>query len=315
MSASATSLADQFGAMTPAELRAYFTQTDVLEITEAIRSTDDEDLRRLIAIEAFREEGVVVILDRFAEFADAERLRGIDGVVRFELFRAGKEIERHTARFSGGDVELDDDAEPDVTISADMVDFIRLVTGERNAALLYLSDRLRLAGDEMLALDVGCVFTVPGADAVAVDPTNLDPVEVATTVAQSSARHLREVMRGSFRSIVLSEVFRRFPDFLDAGKAANLRLSVGFRIGGRADDEVDRYTVHVRDGVCTVETDPPEGQPRDATISLDGADFLRLATGQLHPVRGVLTGALKVRGDKGKALALNAAMEPPQPRS
>lgn len=315
MSASATSLADRFAAMTPAEVHDFFTRTHVLEITETIRSADDEDLRRLVAIEAFREEGVVVILQRFPEFAHADRLRTIEGVVRFELFRGGKEIERHTARFSGGEVVLDDMAEPDVTISADMVDFIRLVTGERNAALLYLGDRLHLEGDEMLALDVGSVFTVPGTDTVAVDPTSLDPVEVATAVAQSSGSHMREVMRGSFRPIVLSEVFRRFPDFLDPARSRNLSLSVGFRIGGRADGEVDRYCVHLRDGVCTVETEPPEGQRRDATITLDGADFLRLATGQLHPVRGVLTGSLKVRGDKGKALALNGAMCPPQPRA
>ncbi|MEO7351384.1 MAG: SCP2 sterol-binding domain-containing protein [Marmoricola sp.] len=51
-----------------------------------------------------------------------------------------------------------------------------------------------------------------------------------------------------------------------------------------------------------------------ATISLDGAGLLRLATGQLHPVRGVLTGALKVKGDRAKALALNAGMMPPRPR-
>lgn len=314
MPASATSLADRFGAMTPAEVHAFFAETDVLEITETIRSTDDEDLRRLIAIEAFREEGVVVILDRFPEFADTERLREIDGVVRFELSLGGKEIERHTARFAAGRVELDDKVEPAVTISADMVDFIRLVTGERNAALLYLGDRLHLEGDAMLALEVGSVFTVPGTDAVAVDPTALDPVDVATAVAHSSTKHLREVMRGAFRPIVLGEVFRRFPDFLDVEKAQKHDLVVGFRIGGRADDEVDRYVVHVRDGACTVETDPPQGQRRDATISLDGADFLRLVTGQLNPVKGVLTGALKIRGDKGKALALNAVMEPPQPR-
>jgi putative sterol carrier protein len=121
-------------------------------------------------------------------------------------------------------------------------------------------------------------------------------------------------MASGFRPIVLEEVFRRFPDFVDTGKASRLRLSVGFRIGGRGDGEVDRYVVHLADGACTIETGPPEGQRRDATITLDGADFLRLATGQLHPVRGVLTGALKVKGDRAKALALNAVMVPPQPR-
>ena len=47
---------------------------------------------------------------------------------------------------------------------------------------------------------------------------------------------------------------------------------------------------------------------------MEGHDFLRLATGQLNPVRGVLTGAMKVKGDRAKALALNAVMVPPQPR-
>jgi putative sterol carrier protein len=279
-----------------------------------IRDAPDEDLRRLIDLDHFRAEGVVAILDRFPEFADADRLRGIDGVARFDLARGKKVSERHTARFGGGSVSLEPDAAPDVTISAEIIDFVRLVTGQCNAALLYLGARLGIEGDAMLALAVGSVFRVPGSDQAAVDPTALDPVDVATAVATTSGKHMRAVMEGGFRPVVLEEVFRRFPDFIDAGKAADLALTVGFRIGGRTDGEVDRYCVHVRDGACTIETDPPEGQRRDATITLDGADFLRLATGQLHPVRGVLTGALKVKGDRAKALALNAVMVPPQPR-
>jgi len=188
------------------------------------------------------------------------------------------------------------------------------VTGQSNAALLYLGGHLSIDGDALLALAVGTVFTVPGSGQSAVDPSALDPVDVATAVATTSAKHMRAVMEGGFRPIVLEEVFRRFPDFIDAEKAGDLRLSVGFRIGGRADGDVDRYCVHVSDGVCTIETSPPEGQHRDATITVEGHDFLRLATGQLHPVRGVLTGALKVKGDRTKALALNAVMVPPQPR-
>jgi len=305
---------DRFAAMSADELNAFFRTSDVLEITDVIRSTSDDELRALIALEHFRDEGVVAILDRFAEFADAARLAEISGVVRFELARSKKDQERHTARFDAGTVTLEEDAEPDVTIAADIVDFVRLVTGQSNAALLYLGGALAIEGDEMLALGVGSVFTVPGSGHAAVDPTALDPVDVATAVASTSGKHMRSVMEGGFRPIVLEEVFRRFPDFIDAEKAGDLQLSVGFRIGGRADGEVDRYVVHVADGVCTIETSPPEGQRRDATITVEGADFLRLATGQLHPVRGVLTGALKVKGDRAKALALNAVMVPPQPR-
>ncbi len=305
---------DRFSAMSASEIREFFRTSDVLEITEVIRSATDDELRALIDIEHFRAEGVVAILDRFAEFADAERLAGIKGVVRFELARSRKDKERHTTRFDGGTVSLDPEAEPDVTIAADIVDFVRLVTGESNAALLYLGAALAIEGEELLALAVGSVFTVPGSERAAVDPSALDPVDVATAVATTSGKHMRSVMEGGFRPIVLEEVFRRFPDFIDAEKAGDLELCVGFRIGGRKDGEVDRYTVHIAEGACTIETDPPEGQRRDATITVEGADFLRLATGQLHPVRGVLTGALKVKGDRAKALALNAVMVPPEPR-
>jgi putative sterol carrier protein len=305
---------ERFTSMSKAEVNGYFCSSDILEITEMIRSASDEDLRRLIDLDHFREEAVDAILDRFGEFSDARRLAEVDGVVRFELARSKKQTECHTARFAGGTVTLEPDAVPDVTIAADILDFVRLVTGESNAALLYLGGKLGIEGRELLALDVGTVFIVPGSEHAAVDPTALDPVDVATAVASTSGKHMRAVMEGGFRPIVLSEVFRRFPDFIDTGKAHSMRLSVGFRVGGRRDGEVDRYCVHIEDGVCTIETDPPEGQRRDATISVDGSDFLRLVTGQLHPVRGVLTGSLKVKGDRAKALALNAVMMPPQPR-
>jgi len=305
---------DRIAAMSAPEMHDYFRTSDVLEITDVIRSASDDELRRLIDVDEFRAEGVVAILDRFAEFADAERLADIKGLVCFELARSPKDLDRHTVRFDSGTVLVEPEARPDVTIGADIVDFVRLVTGESNAALLYLGGQLDIEGDDLLALAVGSVFTVPGSDRAAVDPSALDPVDVATAVASTSVKHMRSVMEGGFRPIVLEEVFRRFPDFIDTGKAADLRLSVGFRMGGRTEGEVDRYVVHVADGACTIESSPPEGQDRDATITLDGADFLRLATGQLHPVRGVLTGALKVKGDRAKALALNAVMVPPQPR-
>ena len=310
-----SAVTDRFTAMSAEQLNAYFCTTDVLEITEMIRAASDEELLTLIDVDHFRQEAVDAILDRFEEFADPARLAEVHGVVRFELARSRKQQECHTARFAGGAVTLDPEAAPDVVIRAGMLDFVKLVTGQSNAALLYLGGQLGIEGQEMLALAVGTVFTVPGSDHAAVDPTALDPVDVATAVAMTSGKHMRAVMDGGFRPIVLEEVFRRFPDFIDSGKAADLQLCVGFRIGGRADGEVDRYTVRVSGGTCTVETDPPEGQRRDATISLDGADFLRLATGQLNPVRGVLTGAMKVKGDRAKALALNAVMVPPQPRA
>ena len=46
-------------------------------------------------------------------------------MVRFELARGRRDRECHTARFAGGTVTLAPEATPDVTIRADLVDFVR----------------------------------------------------------------------------------------------------------------------------------------------------------------------------------------------
>ncbi len=304
---------DRFAALSADEVREFLLAADVVDITDLIRAASESELKALVELEQFRSHGVAAILERFADFSDPQRLGEIDGVVRFDLAGSKRHAAPYTARFAAGRVILEDGT-PDVIIALDVTHFLRLVTGEANAALLYLAGHLAIEGAELLALAVGSVFTVPGSGQPGVDPTALDPVEVATAVASTSAKHMRAVMQGGFRPIVLEEVFRRFPDFIDSEKSRDLRISVGFRIGGRADGEYDRYLVHVFDGVCRIDVSPDEVTPRDATIIIDGADFLRLATGQLHPVRGVLTGAMKVKGNRAKALALNAVMVPPQPR-
>ena len=66
--------------------------------------------------------------------------------------------------------------------------------------------------------------------------------------------------------------------------------------------------VEVREGACQVS---PGGRARDATLVLDGAAFLKLVTGHLNPVVGVMRGALKVRGDVTAGLALHKIMRIP----
>ena len=205
-----------------------------------------------------------------------------------------------------------DDREPtDVVLRTSLLRFVRLVSGERNAGIEYLSGKLDIDGDAELALAIGGMFKVPGKGTVAVDPTALDPAEVAAALGTVSSDHLRKVMRSGFRAIVLSEIFRRLPEFVNPDKAAKTRLTVGFRLLGNPSGEIERYVVHVDQGVATVHVGD-EGGERDATITCEGHDYLRLATGHLNPVAGVLKGQLKVKGDKNKALQLSSIMDIPQ---
>ena len=119
-------------------------------------------------------------------------------------------------------------------------------------------------------------------------------------------------MASGFRPIVLGEIFRRLPEFVNPARPRDVDLTVGFRLLGNPSGEIERYVVRVRDGVATVDAGDA-GEQRDATVTCEGHDYLRLATGHLNPVTGVLKGQLKVRGDKAKALAAQLGhRHPPQ---
>jgi putative sterol carrier protein len=137
---------------------------------------------------------------------------------------------------------------------------------------------------------------------------------VATALKGTKSEHLRKVMASGFRPIVLDEIFRRLPSFLNDRKARNVDLTIGFRLGGRPDGEVDRYVVRIVGGEATVTAGAEEGSARDATVTCEAHEFLRLATGHLSAVTGVLRGQLKVRGDKAKALQLSSVIDFPKAR-
>ena len=300
------------------EAGAFFLDADPVEVVEAVRATSDDDLIELIGREDIRPLAVAAIVSRLHEYAVPERLAEIKGLVRFDLERRDVLLERHGLSFDRGALthlpHLAEGEPVDVVLRTSVLRFIRLVSGERNAGLEYLAGKIDIDGDAELALAVGGLFRVPGTDAVAVDPQMLDPVDVATALKGVRTDHLRKVMASGFRPIVLDEIFRRLPSFVNERKARQLDITVGFRLEGHPSGAVDRYVVRVVDGAATVISDAEEGSARDATVSCDAHEFLRLATGHLSAVTGVLRGQLRIRGDKAKALQLSTVIDFPKAR-
>jgi putative sterol carrier protein len=296
---------------------AFFAEVGPEDLVAAIHATTDDELLALIGRDEVRTVAIERIIERLHEYAVPERLSLLHGVVRFDLVRRDTLLERHGLEFVDGVMtprpHLSGDEPVDVVMTTSLVRFLRLVSGERNAGLEYLAGTLDIEGDAFLALGIGGIFRVPGTGVVAVDPHLLDPVDVATALGQVPSAHLRKVMRSDFRPVVLGEIFRRLPDFVNERKARGVDLSIGFRLLGNPSGEVDRYVVHVHDGVATVESGDPTGE-RDATITCEGHDYLRLATGHLNPVLGVIKGQLKVKGDKAKALQLSSVIDIPHAR-
>ena len=297
------------------EAVAFFADADAEALVAAVAATPDDVLLELIGREEVRPAAILGILRRLHEYAVPERLARLHGTVRIDLERRGRLLERHALRFTHGELEVlvDPHRDADVVLRTSVLRFVRLVSGERNAGLEYLAGKLDIEGDAELALAVGGIFRVPGHQEVAVDPTALDPVDVATALQHTPHDHLKRVMTSGFRPVVLGEIFRRLPEFVDPVRAQKVDLAVGFRLLGNPSGEIERYVVRVHDGAATVEAGD-EGEERDATVTCEAHDYLRLATGHLNPLTGVLKGQLKVKGDRAKALKLASVIDIPEPR-
>jgi predicted lipid carrier protein YhbT len=193
------------------------------------------------------------------------------------------------------------DAAARVTLALDAVDTLGLVTGTADPATLFFTGRLELAGDEAHVLELATYFRAPTA-AGGVDPTRVDVSHMVGVLADVPEKDLRDRLAGGMREPVLSQVFARFPEYLDPERTQDLQVVLKWTLTGRADGEADRWLVHIDRGACRVDQDT-SAEPR-VSFRMDAADFLKLVTGNLNPTLAFVRGKIKVKGDLGFAATL-----------
>ncbi len=138
----------------------------------------------------------------------------------------------------------------------------------------------------------------------------LDVEQAAAAVAQATPEQLAQGMRSEMRGQILDQVFARMREHIKGERAKSIDAVVHWKIGGRPDGGEDVYEVVIRGGGCEVSSDPKE-QPR-VTLSLEGADFLRLVTGNANGPELFMTGKLRIEGDLAFASALPALFTIPR---
>ncbi|WP_422739193.1 SCP2 sterol-binding domain-containing protein [Micromonospora sp. WMMD729] len=127
------------------------------------------------------------------------------------------------------------------------------------------------------------------------DPVALAPRDLAILVKRTPLPEVRALMSGERRDALLREVFRRMPDVFRADRAEGLDAVIHWVIGDRPDGGADRYQLEIADGVCQV-SPVADREPR-LTLTIGGADFLLVVTGNAHPVVLTMKGRLRTRGD------------------
>ncbi len=270
---------------------------DAAELAQAVGEMSDEQLGEVMSSE-LRAPALDEVFRRFPEFVDPDRTSHVDAAIEWIIAGPGTAEDRflvvldHGRCSSGRDL----DAQPQLTLELDAVDFLRLVTGSGNPAAMFITGRLKVRGDGDLAMNVASFFRIPGAgDDAAVDPSAVDAEAMARIIGQADDDALKEGMCSPFRDLVLGEIFRRFPDYMHTERTKGLHAVVKFKIGGRADGSADRYLVFIDDGSCRAERDG-DADAR-TTISMDGHDFLKLVTGNSNPTMTFMKGKLRVHGD------------------
>ena len=167
-------------------------------------------------------------------------------------------------------------------------------------------DPKKLSPEEFRAL------LTPGdsTGAPAIDLSTVEAPIFARLVSRASKEQIKAVVASDLRDHVLGEIFRRMEKHFRPEKAGSTGAVIHWCVGDRPDGGVDTYETVIESGVCATNR-PPRREPR-VTITLGGAEFLSLVSGNANPVLMFMTGKLKLKGDIGLAANLTNLFDIPK---
>lgn len=131
------------------------------QIAELLKMATDEQI-----LEGFRMVGVQSALDRtFNTMQDhflPEKAQGVQADVQWVVTDQGEE-HPYLMSIAGGNCSINRDrgASPKVSLTADLVSFVRLIMGQAQGPMLFMSGKLKVGGDLMFAQRVNSFFAQP----------------------------------------------------------------------------------------------------------------------------------------------------------
>jgi len=133
------------------------------QFARMVGAASDEQL-----LEAIRAGGTKVVLDRIFQGMEQrfvpDRARGVDAVMQFVVTDEGEE-HAHAVTVRDGACHTEEARadSPNVTLSTDLVSFARLMAGQLQGPQLFMTGKLKVSGDLMLATRMTSFFDPPKA--------------------------------------------------------------------------------------------------------------------------------------------------------
>jgi SCP-2 sterol transfer family len=147
---------------------ADLTQFDPQQFAELIGTASDEQLSELIH-GPLRKRVLDEIFSRMADHVEPAQIAGLDAVVHFKILDRpedqGGGYDHYEVVFADGACRASDspEREPKVTIKVGGENFLKLAAGNASGPVLFMTGKLKLEGDVMLASRLTSFFRIPSA--------------------------------------------------------------------------------------------------------------------------------------------------------
>jgi putative sterol carrier protein len=138
---------------------------DPQAFARTIAAASDDQIREGLS-GPIRERALEEIFRRMEEHFDAAKARDVDAVIHWRIGGrpdGGYDQYESVIRDGSCTVTRGGDGDPRVAFQVDdPVDFLRLVTGNANGPMLFMTGKLKISGDMLFAARVQSFFRIPG---------------------------------------------------------------------------------------------------------------------------------------------------------
>ena len=149
--------------MTEDEGTATVQGVDEAQLVQIVAGATDQQLEELMASEA-RKDILDDVFRRMAEHVDPDRARDVTTVVHWKIYdRPEGGYDHYEVVLEGGTCTVSESPsrEPAVTLKLKPVEFLKLVSGTASGPTMFMTGKLKLEGNVMLASRLTSMFHIP----------------------------------------------------------------------------------------------------------------------------------------------------------
>ncbi|GAA0507537.1 sterol-binding protein [Saccharopolyspora subtropica] len=134
------------------------------QFARLISRASDDQIQAVMARPELRERILDEVFRRMGEHYQPDRAGRTEAVVRWRI-GTGDDLLRYECVLADGRCEVNKDPHhaPRVTITVPPADFLKLASGNASAPMLFMTGRLRVAGDLGFAAGLSKLFQIPKA--------------------------------------------------------------------------------------------------------------------------------------------------------